>query len=187
MEREIWKPGTMLNPVPVVFVTSKYEEKENVFTVAWCGTCCTNPPMLYISVRPERYSYNLIKETKEFVVNLTNEDLVFQTDYCGVKSGKDVNKIEACNISLVESKHVSAPSIALSPVNIECKVNQILELGSHHMIIADILGVAIDNKYMDEKGKFDLNKAKLITYSHGQYLSLGSVLGSFGYSIRKKK
>lgn len=177
----------MLYPVPAVMVSViDKNAKPNIITIAWCGTCCTNPPMLYISVRPERYSYEIIKETKEFVVNLTTEALVAQTDYCGVKSGKDVDKIKNTNLTMIESKYVKAPSIKESPVNIECHVNQILELGSHHMIIADILGVTVENEYIDENGRFDLNKANLIAYSHGEYLKLGDVLGKFGYSIKKK-
>lgn len=185
--KEYWKGGNMLYPVPAVMVSViDKNAKPNIITIAWCGTCCTNPPMLYISVRPERYSYEIIKETKEFVVNLTTEALVAQTDYCGVKSGKDVDKIKNTNLTMIESKYVKAPSIKESPVNIECHVNQILELGSHHMIIADILGVTVENEYIDENGRFDLNKANLIAYSHGEYLKLGDVLGKFGYSIKKK-
>lgn len=185
--KQYWKGGNMLYPVPAALVTTGNKEKKNIFTVAWCGTCCTNPPMLYISVRPERYSYQLIKETGEFVVNLTTEALAFATDYCGVKSGKDTDKFKDCKLTPIESKHVSCVSIDESPVNIECKVNQILELGSHHMIIADVLGVTVDDTLMDQNGKFDLAKAKMITYSHGEYYGLGDYLGKFGYSVKKTK
>ena len=185
--KEYWKGGNMLYPVPAVLVTTGTMDAKNVFTVAWCGTCCTNPPMLYISVRPERYSYDLIMETKEFVVNLTTEELTFATDYCGVKSGRDTNKFKDMNLEVMESKYVKAPSLVKSPVNIECKVKEIMPLGSHTMFIAEILGVTVDDKYMDQNGKFDLKKAKVITYSHGEYYGLGEYFGKFGYSVKKKK
>ena len=185
--KEYWKGGNMLYPVPAVLVSVGTMEKKNVFTVAWCGTCCTNPPMLYISVRPERASYPMILETKEFVVNLTTEELAFATDYAGVKSGRDIDKFKDLNLTAIESKYVSAPSIKESPVNIECRVKEVIHLGSHDMILADILGVTIENDYMDSNGKFDLKKAKVIAYSHGEYYGLGEYLGKFGYSIKKKK
>lgn len=186
--KEYWKGGNMLYPVPAVLVTcGDFDGKKNVFTVAWCGTCSTNPPMLYISVREERYSYQMIMDSKEFVVNLTTEDLAFATDYCGVKSGKDVDKFKEMNLEIERSKYVACPSLKQSPVNIECKVKEILPLGSHTMFIADILGVTIDNQYMDSNGKFDLKKAKLITYSHGEYYGMGEYMGKFGYSVKNKK
>ncbi len=183
--KEYWKGGNMLNPLPCVMVSVGDLEKANIITVAWCGNCNTNPPMLYISVRPERYSYDLIIKNKEFVVNLVNEKLVKACDYCGVKSGRDVDKFKDCHLTKLESKYVKAPSILESPVNIECRVNQILELGSHHMIIADILGVTVDSSMLDEKNKFNLTN--LICYSHGEYYGLGKYLGKFGYSVKKKK
>ncbi|MDY5983657.1 MAG: flavin reductase family protein [Anaeroplasma sp.] len=185
--KEYWKGGNMLYPVPAVLVSVGTMENKNVFTVAWCGTVCTNPPMLYISVRKERYSYPFIVENKEFVVNLTTKDLAFATDYAGVKSGKDTDKFKDLGLTAIESKYVKAPSISESPVNIECKVREIIPLGSHDMILADILGVTIENSYMDDKGKFDLKKANVITYSHGEYYGLGEYLGKFGYSVKKKK
>jgi flavin reductase (DIM6/NTAB) family NADH-FMN oxidoreductase RutF len=185
--KEYWKGGNMLYPVPAVLVSVGTMEKKNVLTVAWCGTVCTNPPMLYISVRPERFSMPMILETKEFGVNLTTEELAFATDYAGVKSGRDTDKFKDLNLTAIESKYVKAPSIDESPVNIECRVKEIIPLGSHTMLLADILGVTVDSKYMDESGKFDLKKAKVITYSHGEYYGLGEYLGKFGYSVKKKK
>ncbi len=185
--KEYWKAGNMIYPVPAVMVScQRKNEKPNIITVAWCGTVCTNPPMAYISVRPERYSYDIIKETKEFVINLTTKDLAFQTDLCGVKSGRDIDKFKETGLTPVKSKYVNAPSIDESPVNIECRVNQILELGSHHMIIADVLGVTVDSKYLDENNRFNLNEANPIAYSHGQYYTLAENLGKFGYSVKKK-
>ncbi len=187
MEKEFWKAGNMLYPLPAVMVSCGREgEKPNIVTVAWTGTICTNPAMVYISLRPERYSYDIIKETKEFVINLTNKKLTKAVDYCGVRSGRDVDKFKEMNLTPVKGQYISAPYIKEAPVNIECKVTQILELGSHHMFIAKVEGVHIDKKYMDEKGKFHLNKADLIVYSHGEYYDLNEQLGTFGYSVRKK-
>ena len=185
--KEYWKPGNMIYPVPAVMVScQRKNEKPNIITVAWTGTICTNPPMAYVSIRPERYSYGIIKESKEFVINLTTKELAYAADYCGVKSGKNIDKFKVMKLTAVESKKVSCPSIKESPVNIECKVKDILELGSHHMFIAEVVGVTIENKYMDEKGSFHLEKSRPIAYSHGTYFSLGEELGKFGYSVRKK-
>lgn len=187
MAKQSWKPGNMLYPVPAVMVSCQREnEKPNIITVAWAGTICTNPAMLSISVRPERYSYNIIKETKEFVVNLVTSDLAYATDYCGVKSGRDVDKFKEMNLHKSISKVVKAPGIEESLVNIECCVKEIKELGSHHMFIAEVVSVNIDDKYMDKTGKFNLNKAGLVSYSHGEYFELGKKLGKFGYSVAKK-
>ena len=187
MAKQSWKPGNMLYPVPAVMVSCQREnEKPNIITVAWAGTICTKPAMLSISVRPERYSYNIIKETKEFVVNLVTSDLAYATDYCGVKSGRDVDKFKEMNLHKSISKVVKAPGIEESPVNIECCVKEIKELGSHHMFIAEVVSVNIDDKYMDKTGKFNLNKAGLVSYSHGEYFELGKKLGKFGYSVAKK-
>ena len=187
MAKQSWKPGNMLYPVPAVMVSCQREnEKPNIITVAWAGTICTNPAMLSISVRPERYSYNIIKETKEFVVNLVTSDLAYATDYCGVKSGRDVDKFKEMNLHKSISKVVKAPGIEESPVNIECCVKEIKELGSHHMFIAEVVSVNIDDNYMDKTGKFNLNKAGLVSYSHGEYFELGKKLGKFGYSVAKK-
>ncbi len=186
-EKEFWKAGNMLYPLPAVMVScARPGEKPNIVTVAWTGTICTNPAMVYISLRPERYSYDMIKETGEFVINLSNKKLVKAVDYCGVKSGRDVDKFKEMNLTPVKGEKVSAPYIAEAPVSIECKVTQILELGSHHMFIAKVEGVHVDKQYIDEKGKFNLNQADMIVYSHGEYYDLDKQLGTFGYSIRKK-
>jgi len=186
MSKQTWKAGNMVYPVPPVMVSCKRpEEKPNIITVAWCGTVCTNPAMVSISVRPERYSYDIIKETGEFVINLTTKQLAYATDYCGVKSGRDVDKYKEMHLTPLASVHIQAPGIEESPVCIECKVKQILELGSHHMFLAEVMAVTIDEKYLDEKGKFHLGKADLITYSHGEYYELGKMLGTFGYSVKK--
>lgn len=187
MSRENWRAGNMLYPLPAVMVScARPGEKPNIITVAWAGTICSSPAMVSISVRPERYSYNIIKETGEFVINLTTEKLVRATDYCGVRSGRDVDKFAEMHLTAGEAVHVSAPVIEESPVNIECKVKQILELGSHHMFVAEVVGVDIDSSLLDEKGKFQLNKAGLMVYSHGEYFGLGKKIGSFGYSVRRK-
>ena len=186
--KDYWKGGNMLYPVPAVMVScGRKGEKPNIITIAWTGTICTNPPMLYISVRPERYSYNIIKETGEFVVNLVTKDLTFACDYCGVKSGANVDKFKEMKLTPIASKHVSCSSIEESPLSLECKVRDIIKLGSHDMFLADILGVAVDKKYMDETNKFNLNDSNLITYSHGQYFTFGEWQGKFGYSVKKKK
>lgn len=186
-EKEFWKAGNMLYPLPAVMVScGRPDEKPNIVTVAWTGTICTNPPMVYISLRPERYSYDMIKETGEFVINLTSRRLVKAVDYCGVKSGRDVDKFKEMNLTPVKGEKVAAPYILESPVSIECKVERILELGSHHMFLARVEGVHVDRRYIDEKGKFNLNRSELIVYSHGEYYDLNKQLGTFGYSIRKK-
>lgn len=188
MSKQYWKAGNMVYPVPAVMVSCQKDgEKPNIITVAWCGTICTSPAMLYISVRPERYSYDIIKDSEEFVVNLVTNNLVKATDYCGVKSGRDVDKFADTGLTPLESKYVKAPGIDESPVNIECRVKKIEKLGSHHMFIAEVVGVTVDEKYMDEKGKFELSKAGLVAYSHGEYYELGKKKGTFGYSVRKKK
>lgn len=188
MAKQIWKPGNMLYPLPAVMVsTADCSGNANILTIAWTGTVCTNPPMTYISVRPERHSYRMIKESGEFVINLTTERLMDSTDFCGVISGRDTDKWKACGLTKKPASALKyAPVIAESPVNIECRVERIEELGSHHMFLAHVAAVQIDESYMDEKGKFQLNRAGLIAYSHGEYLSLGKKLGTFGCSVRKK-
>ncbi len=186
MGKQLWKPGNMLYPLPVVMVSvADKEGRNNIITIAWAGTICSNPPMVSISVRPERYSYNILKETGEFVINLTTKDLTYATDYCGVKSGRDVDKFKEMGLTALPGKEVKAPLIAESPVNIECKVTQVLPLGSHDMFLAEVVAVHVDEKYMDEKGKFHLDKAEPIAYSHGDYLATGELLGTFGYSVKK--
>lgn len=178
----------MVYPVPVVMVTAADKKgRDNIITVAWTGTICTNPPMAYISVRPERYSYSMIKETGEFVINLTTKDLVFATDYCGVKSGREVDKFQELHLTRQKASKVSAPLIGESPVNIECKVVECKELGSHHMFLAEVAAVHASQEYMDKKGAFHLEKADPIVYSHGMYCSLSQSLGTFGYSVKKKQ
>lgn len=187
MAKQIWKPGNMLYPLPVVMVSVRDKKgNDNIITVAWAGTVCTNPPMVSISVRPERHSYQMIKESGEFVINLVTKDLVFATDYCGVKSGRDVDKFKEMKLKKEKAEKVAAPLIVQSPVNLECRVTECKELGSHHVFVAEIVSVHIDEKYMDEKGKFHLNETGLVTYSHGEYFALGKRLGSFGYSVKKK-
>ena len=187
MGKQHWKAGNMLNPVPAVMVSlADKNGNNNIITVAWAGTICTNPPMLSISVRPERYSYNMLKETGEFVVNLTTDQLAYACDYCGVTSGRDVDKFKKLGLTPLPMEHVKAPGISESPVNIECRVSEIKELGSHHMFIADVLGVTVDDKYMNETGKFNINETGLVMYSHGEYFAMGEKLGKFGYSVKKK-
>ena len=174
-------------PLPAVMVSVRGKNGEdNIITVAWAGTVCTNPPMVSISVRPERYSYQMIKESGAFVINLTTEDLCYATDYCGVRSGRDVDKFKEMKLTKVEAEEISAPMIGESPVNIECKVEQVLELGSHHMFLAKVVAVHADEAYMDERGRFDLNRAKPIVYSHGEYFGIGKKQGTFGWSVKKK-
>ena len=187
MSKQEWKPGNMLYPLPAVMVSCGREgETPNIITVAWAGNVCTNPPMLSISVRKERFSHGIIKDTGEFVVNLVGRDLVKAADWCGVRSGRDFDKFKEMHLTPQESRKVSCPGIAESPVNIECRVNKVLELGSHDMIIADVLCVTVDDKYMDDKGRFDLGATDLVAYSHGEYFELGDKLGKFGYSVAKK-
>ena len=187
MAKELWKPGNMLYPLPVVMVSMADKNgKTNIITIAWAGTVCTNPPMVSISVRPERYSYPILKETGEFVINLTTKELAFATDYCGVKSGRDVDKFKEMKLTPLKAKEVKAPLIQESPVNLECRVREILPLGSHHMFLGDGAAVHADEKYMDEKHKFHLEKAEPIVYSHGAYLACGEQIGTFGYSVKKK-
>ena len=187
MSREIWKAGTFVYPIPAVMVTSGTFENANIMTVAWTGIINTNPAMCYISVRPERYSYNLIKENGEFVINLTNEKLAYATDWCGVRSGSKYDKFKEMKLTKEKRTFVKCPLIKDSPVAVECKVKEIKELGSHHMIIADVLSIDADKKYIDENGAFDISKCNLIAYSNGGYYSLGKKIGKFGFSVAKKK
>ncbi len=187
MKKQIWKPGTVLYPVPAVMVSCGNMEQNNIITIAWTGTVNTNPPMTYISVRPERHSYDIIKNSKEFVINLVTKDLTFACDYCGVKSGKDVNKFQEMGLTPQKGEQVDAPIIAESPVSLECKVKQIIPLGSHDMFLAEIVSVSVSETYFDETGKFHFNKSEPICYSHGGYFTLGKQIGSFGYSVRKKE
>ncbi len=188
MSKISFKPGNMLYPVPAVMVScARKGEKPNIITVAWAGTICSSPAMLSIAVRKERYSHAIISETKEFVVNLVTKKLTFATDYCGVKSGRDVDKFKEMHLTPQESQNVSAPGIAESPVNIECRVVDVKPLGSHDLFIAEVVGVTVDDGYMDSKNVFHLNDAGLVAYSHGEYYELGKKIGRFGYSVQKKK
>lgn len=187
MEKEIWRPGNMLYPLPVVMVSMADKNgKTNIITIAWAGTVCTNPPMVSISVRPERYSHAILRDTGEFVINLTTRSLAFATDFCGVKSGRDTDKFKEMELTPLAAAKVKAPLIGESPVNLECRVSQILSLGSHDMFLAEVVAVHADRKYMDEQNKFHLEKAEPIVYSHGAYLLCGEQLGTFGYSVRRR-
>ncbi len=187
-KKEYWRAGNMLYPLPAVMVSCRRgDEKPNIITVAWTGTVCSDPAMVYISVRPERYSYDIIRESGEFVINLTTESLAEVTDWCGVRSGRDVDKFAQMHLTPVPSKYVSVPSIAESPVNIECRVKQVIPLGSHDMFLAEVLGVTADADYMDENGYFDLAASAPLVYSHGAYFGQGKKIGKFGFSVQKKK
>lgn len=187
--KQQWKPGTLIYPLPAVLIScGETEEEYNMLTVAWVGTICTNPAMCYISVRPERHSYDIIKRTKSFVINLTNEDMARATDWCGVRSGKDYNKFKEMRLTPQRAQKVAAPIILESPLSLECEVIEIKELGSHHMFIANVVNVQADERYIDPvTDEFRLSDAKLITYSHGHYYKLGEEIGKFGWSVRKKK
>lgn len=187
VRKQTWRGGNMLYPVPAVMVScARPGEKPNIITAAWAGTVCSSPAMVSVSIRPERYSYDIIRETGEFVMNLTTRKLVRAMDWCGVRSGRDYDKFAEMHLTAQPCARVSAPLIGESPVNLECRVQQVLELGSHHMFIAGVEAVDVSEELLDEKGKLDLEKAGLIVYSHGTYHDLGKALGSFGYSVRKK-
>ena len=187
MSKELWKPGNMLYPVPAVMVTvGDGKDISNIVTIAWTGTINSDPAMVSISVRKSRYSHELLCKNGESVITLISKELTYAMDYCGVKSGRDIDKFAETKLTKGEAKTVSVPIIVESPVNIECKVTQVLELGSHDMFLAEVTAVQVDDKYLDEKGKFDLDKANLVAYSHGQYYTLGENIGSFGYSVRKQ-
>lgn len=187
MSKITWKPGNFLNPVPVVMVSCGTMKKSNIITVAWAGTINTNPPMVSISIRPNRYSYNIIKEQKEFVINLTTKELARKTDWCGVKTGEKVDKFKEMNLHKEKAETVKCPIIKESPVALECKVKEIKELGSHSMFIAEVLAIRAEDKYIDEKGSFDISKCDLIAYANGGYYSLGKKIGKFGYSVQKNQ
>ncbi len=186
MARQLWKPGTLVYPLPAVLVTCSDGKNDNVFTVAWTGTICTDPAMTYISVRKERFSYDIIKNSSEFCINLTTKELAYATDYCGVKSGRNEDKFKKMNLEKEKCSKISAPCLKQSPVTIECKVEEIKELGSHDMFIAKVVAVTVDEKYIDDTGKFDMQKCNLMAYSHGEYYTLGEKIGKFGYSVKKK-
>ena len=187
MSKVTWKAGNFLYPLPAVMVSCGTMEKSNIITVAWTGILNTDPATVYISVRPTRYSYNLIKEQKEFVINLTTKELAKATDWCGVKTGAKVDKFKEMNLHKEKAKYVKWPMIKESPVSVECKVKEIKELGSHHMLVAEVLAINADEKYINEKGAFDISKCDLITYANGHYYTLGKKIGKFGFSVQKKK
>ena len=187
MGKITWKPGTFVYPIPAVMVSCGTMEKSNIITVAWTGIINTNPAMVYISVRPTRYSYNLIKDQGEFVINLTTKNLVKATDWCGVKTGAKVDKFKEMKLHKEKANFVKCPMIKESPVSVECKVKEIKELGSHHMFIAEVVAINADEKYIDDKGAFDISKCNLIAYSNGKYNELGKKVGKFGYSVQKNK
>ncbi len=189
MTKECWKPGNMVYPLPAVMVSCGHTEDEhNIITIAWTGTVNTNPAMVYISVRKERHSYDIIKRTGDFVINLTTEDLAFATDWCGVRSGRKFDKFKEMKLTKEEAKVVKSPLIKESPINIECVVKDIVELGSHDMFVAEVVNINYDTKYIDPNtDEFSLAAARPIVYSHGKYFSLGKKIGKFGYSVEKKK
>lgn len=188
-KKQNWKPGTLVYPVPAVMVScGNFKDEYNIITVSWVGTICSDPAMCYISVRKNRHSYDIIKKNMEFVINITNEDLAKATDWCGVKSGAEVNKFEEMGLTPQKATIVQAPIIGESPLCIECRVKEIIELGSHDMFIANVVNIQADERFIDpETGTFKLDEAKLITYSHGHYYSLGEEIGKFGWTVQKKK
>ena len=187
MAKKVWKPGTFVYPIPAALITSGDMENSNILTVAWTGIMNTNPAIVYISVRPERYSYKLIKENKEFAINLTNKDLAFATDWCGVRSGAKYDKFKEMKLTKEKAEFIKVPLIKESPVSIECKVIEEKTYGSHTTFIAEVLSIDADEKYMDENGAFDISKCELIAYANGGYYVLGKKIGKFGYSVEKKK
>lgn len=186
MSKVQWKGGTFIYPIPAVMVSCGTMEKSNIITVAWTGILNTNPAMCYISVRPERYSHNIIKENGEFAINLTTRQLAYATDWCGVKSGRDVDKFKEMKLTKEKANIISVPLIKESPVSVECKVKEIVPLGSHDMFVAEIVAIDADEKYIDKKGAFDISKCDLIAYANGGYYPLESKIGKFGYSVQKK-
>ena len=184
-----WKPGTMIYPLPAVLVScGEHDGEYNLLTVAWTGTVCSEPPMCYISVRPERHSYPIIRRTGDFVINLTTAALARATDWCGVRSGRDYDKFAECGLTPLPAQKVAAPIIAESPVSIECRVRQVVPLGSHDMFIAEVVNVQVDEELIDpQTGKFDLERARPLVYSHGEYFELGRLIGYFGWSVRRRK
>ncbi len=187
MSKVTWKAGTLLSPVPPALISCSHNGKDNLITIAWTGIINSDPAKTYISVRPERYSYELIKNSGEFVINLPSSHIIRSIDFCGVKSGKDVDKFAHCRLTREKATKVSCPMVAESPVSIECKVTDVLHLGSHDMFMADIVAVNIDERYIDETGRFRAEKCSLAAYVHGQYFALGKKIGSFGYSVKKKR
>ena len=187
MSKIVWKPGTMVYPLPAVLVSCGTMEQPNLITVAWTGTLCTNPTIVYVSIRPERYSHELIRATGKFAINLTTKKMVKATDFCGVKSGRDLNKFKETGLTPVKGNLIDVPIVEESPLSLECEVIEIKPLGSHDLFMAKVIGVSVEESLMDASGKFRLDQAGLIAYSHGAYYELGQSLGTFGYSVMKKK
>jgi flavin reductase (DIM6/NTAB) family NADH-FMN oxidoreductase RutF len=189
MAKVSWKPGTMVYPLPAVMVScGNKEDGYNIITVSWTGTICTDPAMCYISIRPERHSYEMIKKQGDFVINLTTRKLAYHTDWCGVRSGADFDKFKETGLTPVDASIVRSPLIAESPLNIECKVKQILELGSHHMFISEVVAIDVNDELVDQKSDvFRLDKANMLCYSHGKYYDIGKFIGRFGFSVKRKK
>ena len=187
MGKVVWKPGTFIYPIPAVMVSCGTMEQSNIITVAWTGIINTNPAMCYISVKPTRHSHSMIKETGEFVINFTTKELAFATDWCGVKSGKNVDKFKEMHLTKEKASFVKCPMIKQSPVSVECKVKEIKELGSHHMFLAEVLAIHADDAYIDKKGAFDISQCNLIAYCNGGYYTLDKKIGKFGFSVQKKK
>lgn len=183
----VWKAGTFIYPLPAVMISCGNMKKSNIITVAWTGIINTNPAMCYISIRPERYSYDIIKKNMEFVINLTNDKLAFATDWCGTKSGKKYDKFKEMHLTKEKANYVDAPLIKESPVSIECKVKEVVSLGSHDMFMAEVVSIDVDGKYIDQKGTFDISKCNLIAYANGGYYALGKKKGKFGFSVKKKR
>lgn len=186
MSKQVWRGSTLLNPGPAVLVSCGTLEKPNLITIGWCGTVCTRPSMVSISIRPERYSYDLIKKSGEFVINLTTRALLYATDWCGVKSGRNFDKFACCGLTAIPGTKVNAPLLAESPLNMECRVTNIIPLGSHDLFLAEVVACDVEESMLDKKGKLCLDRADLIAYSHGEYIALGKTLGTFGFSVRKK-
>lgn len=184
--KQVWKPGALLAPVPPALVSCSHGGVDNLITIGWTGILNTEPAKTYISVRPERFSYDLIRGSGEFVINLPTSHIIRSIDFCGVRSGKNVDKFKECKLTKEKASIVKCPLVGESPVNLECKVTDIIPLGTHHMFIADIVAVNVDERYIDEKGKFHIEKCALAAYAHGQYFALGKKIGSFGYSVKKK-
>ena len=187
MAKQVWKPATLLSPLPAALVTCGTVEEPNVLTIAWTGIINSSPAMTYISVRPERWSHHLIAESGEFVINVTTDSLVRAADFCGVRSGKDTDKFAEKKLTALPASKVSAPILAQSPISLECKVTEVKHLGSHDMFIAEIVAIQVDDKYIDADGKLDLRKAGVMFYSHGEYFAQGKKIGQMGYSVKKKR
>ncbi len=186
MAKQTWKPGTILAPVPPVLVSCSLNGEDNLITAAWCGIINSEPAKTYVSIRPERYSHHMIKESGEFVINMPSSHIIRSIDYCGCRSGKNTDKFSDCKLTKEKASIVSCPMVAESPISLECKVTDVVHLGSHDMFMADIVAVNVDERYIDEKGKFHIEKCSLAAYAHGQYFALGKKIGSFGYSVKKK-